>query len=249
MQNNDTITHKEKALKSVNMYLDNLINIKKDEKKVNLLAYWLEDYIKYLKMEENFKPNMLKRYERGDIIKVNLGFNVGSEEGGLHYCVVIDNQNERNSPVITVIPLSSKKNSKIVNGKYQVELGNQLYEKMSLKANTLKKYCQNKIKEINMELNQLELANTKPTKEKIDSLENEIIKLEEEYQQLERLVKEIDKMKQGSIALINQITTISKQRIYNPKSNYDILSGIKLSPNNLDKINDKVIELYIKQKS
>lgn len=56
-------------------------------------------------------------------------------------------------------------------------------------------------------------------------------------------------MKQGSIALINQITTISKQRIYNPKTNYDILSGIKLSPNNLDKINDKIVELYIKQKS
>ena len=25
-----------------------------------------------------------------DIIKVNLGFNIGSELGGLHYCVVIE---------------------------------------------------------------------------------------------------------------------------------------------------------------
>lgn len=247
MKNNSTIAHKEKSLKIVNEYLDNLINY--DEKKANLLFYWLEDYIRYLKMEENFKPNLLKRYERGDIIKVNLGFNVGSEEGGLHYCVVVDNHNERNSPVITVIPLSSVKNAKTVRNKYQIELGNQLYEKMLLKANTLKKYCHNKIKDINIELDEIENKNQKPSKEKINFLETEIEKLEEEYAQLEKIVKEIDKMKQGSIALINQITTISKQRIYNPKTNYDILSGIKLSPNNLDKINDKIVELYIKQKS
>lgn len=166
MKNNSTIAHKEKSLKIVNEYLDNLINY--DEKKANLLFYWLEDYIRYLKMEENFKPNLLKRYERGDIIKVNLGFNVGSEEGGLHYCVVVDNHNERNSPVITVIPLSSVKNAKTVRNKYQIELGNQLYEKMLLKANTLKKYCHNKIKDINIELDEIENKNQKPSKEKIN---------------------------------------------------------------------------------
>ena len=40
---------------------------------------------------------------------------------------------------------------------------------------------------------------------------------------------EIKNMKKGSIALVNQITTISKIRIYDPKRNDDVLSKIRLS--------------------
>lgn len=35
-------------------------------------------------------------------------------------------------------------------------------------------------------------------------------------------------MKFESVAIINQIRVISKQRIYDPKTDLDILSGIKL---------------------
>ena len=35
---------------------------------------------------------------------------------------------------------------------------------------------------------------------------------------LEKIEKEIAQMKEGSIALINQITTVSKIRIYDPKN-------------------------------
>ena len=51
----------------------------------------------------------LRRYKRGEIVKVHLGFNVGSEEGGLHYAVVLDKNNAKSSPVITIIPLTSVK--------------------------------------------------------------------------------------------------------------------------------------------
>ncbi|MDD5948317.1 MAG: type II toxin-antitoxin system PemK/MazF family toxin, partial [Lachnospiraceae bacterium] len=53
-------------------------------KKASLLSYWLKDYMRMLKKEESFKPAMLKKYKRGDILKVHLGFNIGHEEGGLH---------------------------------------------------------------------------------------------------------------------------------------------------------------------
>ena len=53
-------------------------------------------------------------------------------------------------------------------------------------------------------------------------------------------------MKNASIALINQITTISKQRIYNQKSDIDVLSGIRLSNNSLDLIDEKIKKLFIK---
>lgn len=51
-------------------------------------------------------------------------------------------------------------------------------------------------------------------------------------------------MKHGTIALTHQITTISKQRIFNTKDN--ILLGIKLPNNSLDLIDKKILELYTK---
>jgi len=42
-----------------------------------------------------------------------------------------------------------------------------------------------------------------------------------------------------------QITTISKMRIYNPRYKGDFLQGIKLSTGSMDKINIKLRELYL----
>ena len=52
-------------------------------------------------------------------------------------------------------------------------------------------------------------------------------------------------MKNGSMALVNQMTCISKIRIEDPKNMYGVLHGIKLSPEGLDRINEKIKELYI----
>lgn len=53
-------------------------------------------------------------------------------------------------------------------------------------------------------------------------------------------------MKSGSIALVGQIKTISKIRIYDPKTNDDVLSKIKLSSETLDKIDDEIKNLFLK---
>ena len=141
-----------------------------------------------------------------------MGFNIGSELGGLHYCVVIDKKNNRKSPVITVIPLSSKKTDKI--NKNSIFLGNDIYNKLSKKSYIL-------------------LQNSKE--------QTENVKL------AEKINKEIQKMKYGSIAIINQIRVISKQRIYDPKTEFDILNGIKLSDENLNLIDDKMKKMFIKK--
>ena len=52
-------------------------------------------------------------------------------------------------------------------------------------------------------------------------------------------------MKTGSIAKIEQITAISKMRIYTPKKAADFLSGIRLSANTMSRINKKIKEFYI----
>ena len=53
-------------------------------------------------------------------------------------------------------------------------------------------------------------------------------------------------MNKGSIALVNQITTISKQRIYYPKTAKDLLARVHLSNDSLDLLDKKLIELFTK---
>ena len=252
MNKEDAIKNKNEAIKMMINYLDNCLEIDDNAniKKVNLISYWLKDYIKYIKDEKNFNPTNLKTYERGDIIKVNLGFNIGSELGGLHYCVVIDKKNNRNSPVITVIPLSSQKTDKI--NKNSIILGNDIYNKLVEKSNKLLEDNKIEIKEnknkLLIEIKRL-TENNATTDEiylKTNELKNNIAEAYKKLELAKKINKEVQKMKYGSIAIINQIRVVSKQRIYDPKTEFDILSGIKLSDENLDLIDVKMKKMFIK---
>ena len=82
----------------------------------------------------------------------------------------------------------------------------------------------------------------------LERIWNEKNRLNQERQRsLENLGAEIRHMKEGSIALVNQITTISKMRIYDPRNHGGVLYGISLSEESMEKINQKVKELYIFQ--
>lgn len=61
-----------------------------------------------------------------------------------------------------------------------------------------------------------------------------------ELELLAKMRAEVLKMKHGSIALVSQITTVSKIRIYDPQTDHDILSGIKLSNEKLDLIDYEI---------
>lgn len=249
----DVINNKNEAIKSITDYLDSCLTTDDDIsiKKVNIISYWLKDYINYIKEENTFNPINLKTYERGDIIKVNLGFNIGSELGGLHYCVVIDKKNNRNSPVITVVPLSSQKTDKI--NKNSIVLGNDIYEKMLDKSNELLKKSQIEIDE---NKKQLIIETKKLTETNADSdeiylktteLNNNISEAYKKLELAQKISKEVQKMKYGSIAIVNQVRVISKQRIYDPKTNFDVLSGIRLSNENLDLIDEMMKKLFVKK--
>lgn len=86
---NNAIIHKDKSLNRLDLSF--LTHIELSEyKKSELLAYWIHDYAVYHDEERNFDVTKSGVFHRGDIIKVNLGFNIGSELGGLHYCVVLN---------------------------------------------------------------------------------------------------------------------------------------------------------------
>lgn len=243
---NEIILHKKSAIRAINNLLEHYINSNDSAllKKADLLSYWIEDYSNYIKTEDVFEPNRLLRYKRGSVVKVNFGFRVGHEIGGLHYAVVIENKNAHNASVITVVPLSSSDGKKVHPD--NVDLGIELYQKASDQHKSLTLQAKKDYQDISELFAALRSADN-PTEELTQAKQKIKQKLEHVTKVLAKLKRsedEILKMKSGSIAVINQITTISKQRIYIPRKSEDFLAGIILSESALDKINLKIIEKF-----
>ena len=243
-------------------------------KKANLISYWLKDYVRFINFEEQFDPKRNISYKRGNIVKLNFGFNIGSEYGGLHYGVVLDNHNAQSSPVITVIPLTSVKDNGPIHNN-NVELGNELYRLLKIKYDTINQTLKEEQEEILTTIQAfsalvsltddviLELADCdKGSTEFSQKLltgqqyldaakylqtewEQKQKHNQEEQDYLNKIGKEIAQMKEGSIALVNQITTVSKIRIFDPRNLKGVLSGISLSEESMEKINAKLKELYV----
>ena len=135
----ELLNHKNNALKKLDTYLTQLIDSpdKKINAKSDKLSYWLEDWTTFLDFESIYSPSSLKRYKRGEIIKVHLGYNIGSEEGGLHYAVIVEKDNSIHNPVVTIVPLTSIKQDKDLSHlrKGEVLLDNELFSKFSAKFN------------------------------------------------------------------------------------------------------------------
>lgn len=231
----DIAMHKDVALQKLNTLMTTYIKNPNLISNADKLAYWIEDYCRLLNFEKKFKPYMLKTYKRGDVIKVNLGYNVGNEEGGLHYCIVVDKNNSKSSGIVTVIPLTSDKGKPLHFS--EVFLGNEIY------TNFINKYSSIQLS-LTSHINNI----SKYRKEDSPSIEavNEIIETLDLLKTWAKIENEIAKMKSGSIALVSQITTISKQRIYDPQKTGDILSGLRISDESLDLINKKIKQLFIK---
>lgn len=71
-------------------------------------------------------------------------------------------------------------------------------------------------------------------------LENEKLlrKITQQGKYIERLVDKIKKLKKGSLALLNQVTTISKLRILDPINSQSLLKDIVVSADTLGIIED-----------
>ena len=125
-----------------------------------------------------------------------------------------------------MIPLTSKKTNKTYLNS-SVNLGKELYN--ILKCNLAKENDK-----LNNLLKELEKLDDIP-----ENIQN-VIKIKQKY--IDKMNKEISKMKQDSIALINQITTISKQRLFDDI----ILRKVHLSSNSLDLIDTHIVKYFTK---
>ena len=220
-QKDKAIMHKDNSLNRLDVSFLKHIN-SQEYKTSHLLAYWINDYANYHDEEKTFDISKLITFKRGNIIKVNLGFNIGHELGGLHYCVVLDKYDNPKNGTLNIIPLTSKKDKKYP--KSSVDLGNEIY-------NTLNELYSKEIKKLTDKYSD------------IWSLPSEKVQqFTTDFQYVKKIKEEISKMKIGSIALINQITTISKQRIFDD----EILRRVRLSNSCLDLLDNGIKKYFTK---
>lgn len=162
----------------------------------------------------------------------------------------------KNAPALTIIPLSSVKEGKPLHPS-NVFLGNTIFQQLAEKWTEQYTIAQQELEDDTQKLNSLKeyasasedpddlFENDEEFKTKVTELHNSIQQLSKLVSNNSKIRKEISKMKTGSVALVNQITTISKIRIYNPLHSKDVLGNIKVSDEILDAIDDKIKELYL----
>ena len=208
------------------------------------LAYWIKDYSRFLSQESTFDSSKLIRYKRGSIVKANLGYRVGSEEGGLHYAIVLDCNNSIHSPTLTVIPLTSvKPGVDLANlPRHKLSIGDEVYTLLMANFNAELRAAKQSLKELEDFLSSIEDEALSPEQRHLFNVRMKEINSGIDH--IKKLKRETDRMKVGSIALVGQITTISKIRIYDPKYSSDALSKIRVSSTTLDMLDARVQELY-----
>ena len=215
MEKEKAINHKNKSLHRLDISFLKHIDLE-EYKKSHLLAYWINDFSNYHDEERTFDYSKIKVFKRGNIVKANLGFNVGSELGGLHYCIVLNKNDNPKNGALNVIPLTSK------NKKNCIDLGNEIYELLNENIKIEQNILYNLVKE--------------------NKHSDITYEMQKELEYIHKISTEVNKMSQNSYALINQITTISKQRLFD----IDILHKVKLSSSTLDKLDKAIIDKFTK---
>ena len=261
----EAIKIKNDIINNLNTYLDDLAY--DEQKKCALIIYWLRDYLNYIKSEKDFKPTYRPTYKKGSIVEVNFGYRVGSEFGGRHYAIVLDKKNAKNSPIITVLPLSSIKEGKKDFRNTEVDLGTTIFEQLFNKlANFLIWLHENyqiidwirknlSLFETNPDISQKIIAQLVQLAPVIRNVSNKTdlstflgdyaTELNKFYEQTRSTRDRIERMKKGSYAIINQITTISKQRIIDPITPCSSLHDIILPELYINKIDKKIKSYFL----
>ena len=261
-------------------------------KRSDKIAQWIENWVKYLKIEQVFNPRSIQALKRGSVVYADFGFNVGREYGGLHYAIVLNKIDARSNHLLHVLPLTSvKETTDISNLKYfQLPIGDEVFQLLINKANrkiieltelydrfskkddelhkrvemvesliednkkafeTLKNspdfdrndYSIEQILTINKNI---DFASEQADKIRQEAKENAILlaELKDKLEYANKFILKTQNMNKDSIVLLNQVTTISKMRLRDPKNNNSILNGIVLSDNTMDKINEALKNIF-----
>lgn len=240
--------HCEEAVKGIKDLLDEFSqsNMPKMVKRAMLIAYWVKTYVQYIKKEDRFSPESVYRLKRGSVVRVEFGYRIGRELGGRHYAVVIDVDNSMYRNTVTVVPLGSVKEG-AKDDKNKVLLGEGVFVPVQKKTSALIEVANDTLRDAKAMEAEIEAAeNEKKSilravqRQKIDDAKKLI-------EQVKSWFEEIEHMKPGSVAMVDQITTISKMRISQPLKKTHPLYGIRLSTDDMDKIDERLKKLYFQK--
>lgn len=261
-------------------------------KRSDKIAQWIENWVKYLKIEQVFNSRSIQALKRGSIVYADFGFNVGREYGGLHYAIVLNKTDARSNHLLHVLPLTSvKETTDISNLKYfQFLIGDEvfqllinkanrkiielteLYDRFSKKDDELHKRAEmvesliednkkafetlknspdfdkddSSIEQIQTINKNIDFASDQANIIRQEAKENAILlaELKEKLEYANKFILKTQNMNKDSIVLLNQVTTISKMRLYDPKNNNSILNGIVLSDDTMDKIDEALKNIF-----
>ncbi len=261
-------------------------------KRSDKIAQWIENWVKYLKIEQVFNPRSIQALKRGSIVYADFGFNVGREYGGLHYAIVLNKTDSRSNHLLHVLPLTSvKETTDISNLKYfQFLIGDEVFQLLINKANRkiteltelydrfskkddelhekvvmveslikdnkrsleiLENLSSSDIDDSSIEqiltINKnIDFASDQAKKIRQEAEENAILlaELNEKLEYANKFIRKTQNMNKDSIVLLNQVTTISKMRLRDPKNNNSILNSIVLSDDTMDKIDEALKNIF-----
>lgn len=181
-------------------------------KKSKLLSGESERILMELEEPENIQKQRFKTYQRGAIVKVDFGVGIGSEMSQIHFGIVLNNYDNPRNNILTIIPLTSKES------KFNLYLGTLIIDLL--------------INKIQKELEPIDL--------KVHNNEELSIEENAKLNKLKTLLSYYKSNVKTTFACCSLITTISKERIFLPINEYDIIGRAKCPKEIMNKIDKEI---------
>lgn len=231
----------------------------KNNNKFRFLPNWLEKESNLFLSETQNTSKSYNVLKRGSLIFVDFGINIGSELSNRHWAVVLNKNDSPKSRNLTVLPISSKekKFSVMIDEVIQQKskrfllpildkIGFDYFSIIHYALTEITPFDLGSAEEIYQEflIQYGDAYNSESDKEIYDNGAG-MEKVENTNRKLKDLVNHYQRFNKISYAKCDQIKTISKDRIIYINE-LDPCGKIKVSDETLDRIDEKLKELYLK---
>lgn len=231
----------------------------KNNNKFRFLPNWLEKESNLFLSETQNTSKSYNVLKRGSLIFVDFGINIGSELSNRHWAVVLNKNDSPKSRNLTVLPISSKekKFSVMIDEVIQQKskrfllpildkIGFDYFSIIHYALTEITPFDLGSAEEIYQEflIQYGDAYNSESAKEIYDNGAG-MEKVENTNRKLKDLVNHYQRFNKISYAKCDQIKTISKDRIIYINE-LDPCGKIKVSDETLDRIDEKLKELYCK---
>lgn len=245
MSTEELVEHCRNAVTGLNELLLTLSESQrtKMKKRAMLIGYWINTYVKYIRGEDSFSPESVYKLKRGTVVRVEFGYRIGRELGGRHYAMVVDANNSIHRNTVTVVPLGSLKDG-ASKDKYSVILLDGVFGAVTKKVDAAIKEAERTEKEADSMNEKIEevCEEDKPAIRMVQRQKYQIAK--ELRASAKKWQDEINHLEQGTVAKVDQITTVSKMRISQPLNKEHPIYGIRLTPQDMNMIDEKLNKLF-----